>query len=159
MTFCLDWRLCRFASVAIVPQAFFFPWALAGYKFRHILSHSCVRQWQGEAHVETHAGNLMNMFSYFGVSQSQQTSTRKNVRKLEANVSQSWCVFFFFWRGGGAKGSSDIFSHNWRWTELFMHTFCMLFYFMLSKWGSGRHSRKQRCGPNAGKNELIAKWL
>lgn len=23
MTFCLDWRLCRFASVAIVPQAFF----------------------------------------------------------------------------------------------------------------------------------------
>lgn len=77
MRFCLDWRLCRFASVSIVPQGFF-SWALAGYKFRHILSHSCVC----EAHIGSHAGNLMNMFSCLGVSQKPTDQRRGECYKV-----------------------------------------------------------------------------
>lgn len=35
----------------------------AGYKHTGILSHSCVGQWQGEAHIGTPAESLMNTLS------------------------------------------------------------------------------------------------
>lgn len=80
MRFCLDWRLCRFASVAIVPQAFFFLGPCRLQIQTHI--ESFMRPSMGEAHVGSHAGNLMNMFSYLGVSQKPTGQHRGECEKV-----------------------------------------------------------------------------
>lgn len=105
----------------------------------------------GEAHAGSHAGNLMNMFSYLGVSQKPTGQHRGECEKVSDSQGPVPVPVHVF-RGRKDQAISSITTGgNLNYSCL--HP-ALLFYLLLQKWGPWRNRGRQRCGLNAGNNHL-----